>query len=342
MEKKDCLFIGHNEMDFNVYERNVRKMGTQSGAYRDLELNYLQYNNKLYTASEIFNLFFCQDPTSQTAIESLKLQETFSAAIAYLGSYLHKRNFSFDYVNSFQDEKEELARKLSGDNYNAIAIITTLYVSALPIIEIVDFIRKYNKTAKIIIGGPFISTQFRTQSDVSMEYLFKNTINADVYVNSAQGEATLAKVLDALKNSRPLDDIDNIYFKKENDYVRTSTVVENNPLAENMVDWSLFSAKLGEYANLRTAISCPFACAFCGFPQHAGKYQMAGVDEIEKELIQLDSLKKVKYVHFIDDTFNVPQERFKDILRMMIRNKFAFKWYSHYRCQFADEETIRL
>ncbi|MCP4147941.1 MAG: radical SAM protein, partial [bacterium] len=72
------------------------------------------------------------------------------------------------------------------------------------------------------------------------------------------------------------------------------------------------------------------------------KYQMAGVDEIEKELIQQDSLKKVKYVHFIDDTFNVPQERFKDILRMMIRNKFVFKWYSHYRCQFADEETIRL
>ena len=45
---------------------------------------------------------------------------------------------------------------------------------------------------------------------------------------------------------------------------------------------------------------------------------------------------------FIDDTFNVPPERFKDLLRMMINKKYVFKWHSYFRCQFADEEMVSL
>ena len=32
----DCFLIGHNEMRFDEYEKSVRKMGINSGAYRDL------------------------------------------------------------------------------------------------------------------------------------------------------------------------------------------------------------------------------------------------------------------------------------------------------------------
>jgi radical SAM PhpK family P-methyltransferase len=109
-----------------------------------------------------------------------------------------------------------------------------------------------------------------------------------------------------------------------------------------MVDWSLFKDKAGEYVNIRTAISCPFSCSFCGFPQHAGKYQAAPVDMIEAELKTLDKTGTVKHVYFIDDTFNTPVKRFKEILRMMIKNNFGFKWYSFFRCQFADDEMVEL
>jgi p-methyltransferase len=45
---------------------------------------------------------------------------------------------------------------------------------------------------------------------------------------------------------------------------------------------------------------------------------------------------------FIDDTFNVPADRFKEILRMIIRNKFTFRWYSYLRCNIMDEELCDL
>jgi radical SAM PhpK family P-methyltransferase len=339
----DCFFIGHNEMEFVEYEKKVRKMGTHSGAYRDLNLNFIQYNHKPYSVSNIFNFFYFSNPDLNKQVKPLHLGETFSAAIAYLGTYLNRRGLSFDYVNSFGHQKEELAEKLKKENIRTVGIITTLYVSVFPILEIMDFIKKYNQTAKVIIGGPFVSTQFRTMDDASLEYLLKS-IDADCYVNSAQGEATLVKIIHALSNNLPLDGINNIYYKSPNGcgYVSTPILEENNQLSEHMVNWDLFSDRVGEYASIRTSISCPFSCAFCGFPQHAGKYQAASVEAIEKELRLLNKIETVKSVQFIDDTFNIPVKRFKEILKMLVKNKIRFKWYSHFRCQFADREMVEL
>jgi radical SAM PhpK family P-methyltransferase len=117
---------------------------------------------------------------------------------------------------------------------------------------------------------------------------------------------------------------------------------ENNKLEENMVDWRLFSDRIGKVATVRTGISCPFSCNFCLYPKLGGQYQYVSVDAIEEELNALESVGKVKSVYFMDDTFNIPPQRFKEILRMIIRNKYSFKWHSFFRCQFADAETVEL
>jgi radical SAM PhpK family P-methyltransferase len=341
-ETIDCFFIGHNEMDFTVYEETIQKMGADSGAYRDLRLNYLNYEDKPYPASEVFNLFCAGRHSSGKTITPLQQGETFSAAIAYLGTYLHKRGYTFDFINSFQEERDKLADKLMQEDILTIGITTTLYVSPFPIIEIVNYIRKFNQTSKIIIGGPFVSTQFRTQEPMVYKYLLESLIGADIYINSSQGEATLVNILKALKEDLPLEQIPNIYYKTTKGYVSNPILRENNQLSENMVNWDLFSNDVGEYLNVRTSISCPFSCAFCGFPQHAGPFQTADVDQIEGELNLIEKLKKVKSINFIDDTFNIPVKRYKEILRMMIKNDFSFKWHAHFRCQFADREMIEL
>jgi anaerobic magnesium-protoporphyrin IX monomethyl ester cyclase len=337
----DCLIIGQNQIKFEDYEKDLRKMGLHSGAYRDLDKNTIQYNKRTFNASEIFNLFCCNEESAANPIKPIGLVETFSAAIAYLGTYLHRRGFTFDYIHSFQEEKKELAEKLERENIIAIAVVTTLYVSPLPILEIVDFIKAHNHTAKIVVGGPFVATKIRTLDAKNLDYLFKS-IDADFYVNSSQGEAALVKLITALKNKLPLDQINNIYYRTDNGYGVTPVLTENNKLSENMVDWGLFAGKTGEFVNIRTGISCPFSCAFCGFPQHAGKYQTAPVEKIEKELNQLDNLGTVGSITFVDDTFNIPIRRFKEILRMMIKNNYKFKWNSFFRCQYSDREMVEL
>lgn len=334
----DCLIIGHNQMNFKDYEEMVGSMGKDSEAYQDLNLNYIMYNNKPLTAGESFNTFYKEAGNSN---EAINLGELFSATIAYLGTYINKKGYSFDYINSFQDEKAELVEKLKNNNILTIAITTTLYISSYPIIEIISLIRKYNTTAKIIVGGPFVSTNARTQDEMTLDYIFCS-LDADFFINNSQGEFALVEIITAIKKGLPFDGIDNIYYKTKSGYKHNKMIPENNILSQNMVDWSLFGERVGRFATVRTAISCPFSCAFCGFPQHAGKYQTVDVDEIEKEWRELDSIGTVKSIYIIDDTFNVPRERFKEILKMMIRNKFSFKWHSYFRCQFADEEIISL
>lgn len=337
----DCFFIGHNEMSFVEHEKSVREMGINSGAYRELDKNFLRYDNTPYHFSEIFNIFGCNGSDSTGSMKPLTMGDTFSSAIAYLGTYLHRRKLSFDYVNAFQDEKEILAEKLVKNNMLTIAVITTMYVSVFPILEVVGFVKKYNNTAKIILGGPFITNQVRSLDQADLESLFK-LIGVDIYVNSSQGEAALVKIIRALKNNASLEGIDNIYYNVNGGFRAAPVSRENNRLSENMVEWDLFSHRVGANINIRTSISCPFSCKFCGFPENAGPYQTVGVEAIEGELSQVNRIDAVCSVQFIDDTFNVPVKRFKEILRMMIKNNYKFKWHSYFRCQFADREMIEL
>jgi anaerobic magnesium-protoporphyrin IX monomethyl ester cyclase len=333
-------------MDFLEYESTLRQMGIHSGAYRDLNLNFIRCNNRPYPISEIYNTLYRSNMNPGSEFQPIGVGESFSAAIAYLGTYLHRRGYSFDYVNSFREQKDELAEILQTCRVLSVAIPTTLYVSVFPIVEILRFVRQHNPGARIIIGGPFVSTQIRSQEPNALEYLFKTTLGADIYVHSSQGEATLVSLLQVLKQGGSLAAVPNIFYKTGNgshdEYRSTPVQQEANQLEENMVDWSLFAPRVGQYVNIRTAISCPFSCNFCGFPQRAGTYQTASVQAVEKELKELAKIKTVSCVHFIDDTFNIPPQRFKDLLGRMIKNRFTFKWHSYFRCQYADPETVQL
>jgi len=338
MKKKiNCLLIGHNDMDFEKYEKAVRDKGTNKGAFRDLEKNYVRYHKPPYHAMQMFNLFSPPD------CSPISMGDSFSNAVAYLGTYLSRRGLTFDYVHTFQEEKKELAHKLREEEIGAVAIITTYYVSVLPILEIIDFIKSHHSTVKIIVGGPFISTEVRTRQPEDMEFLFQS-MGADFYVYSSQGEAALVEILRYLENSgyTSIEQIDNIFYKTDDGYRATRWVQEDNVLSQNMVNWELFSQRLGEYVNIRTSISCPFSCTFCSFPRHAGKHRTADLEAVKKELDTLDKIPGVKILNFIDDTFNVPPDRFKKLLKMMIKQKYRFNWVSYFRCQYADNETVEL
>ncbi|UCH93754.1 MAG: PhpK family radical SAM P-methyltransferase [Candidatus Aminicenantes bacterium] len=337
----DCLLIGHNQVNFDEYIKRIQKMGKNSGAYRDLNLSFLQYDGKPYHAAGMFNYIQSHYLSNQKNFKPLCNKDTFSAAISYLGTYLSRRKLTFDYILSFQEEKQKLAEKLTKDNILTIAITTTLYITVFPILEIMNFIKQYNQTARVIIGGPFIATQIRAADPGTLQFLF-DSVGADIYVNSSQGEAALVKIIHALKNDLPLNEIPNIHYKTGNGYQAAPLVKENNKLSENMVNWNLFADKTNEYVNIRTSISCPFACAFCGFPEHAGQYQTADIEAIERELNSLKKITTVKSLYFIDDTINVPIKRFKEFLKMLNKNKYSFRWQSQIRCQYLDRETVKL
>lgn len=338
--KIDCLIIGVNGIKFSTQEKFQSLMGRNNPAYQDINWHFIRHRGNVYSAQDILKMYYLNESLDTTSTY-LTQDETLNPAIAYLGTYLHRRGITFDYINAFQSEKEELARILQQCDILTIGISTTNYVWSLPIIEIVSFIKKYNVSAKIIMGGQFIYTQVLTQSESSLKKAFKS-MGADYYISSSQGEKALFELISSIKNGTSLTDINNLYYLNGDEFVVTNMQRENNLLSDNMVDWSLFSKRKGKSLTLRTSISCPYSCSFCEYPQRAGKYYNICVEDVERELNAIASQGLTSQITFIDDTFNVPAERFKEILRMMIRNKYNFKWSSYFRCQFADRETVEL
>jgi radical SAM PhpK family P-methyltransferase len=263
--------------------------------------------------------------------------------IAYLGSYLDRHGLSFDYVNLFQRGKEKLASLLRAGRIRSVAITTTVYVEPSPIIEIVEFVRAAAPDVPIIVGGPYVAnlaatTDSQATLDGLLEYL-----EADVYVIGREGEKTLAQVVQCLREGHGLAGVPNLAYRDRDGMHRTLPLLESNPLEENMVEYSLFPAsEFAHFITTRTAKSCPFSCSFCGFPQRAGKYTYLDLADVERELDRIAEIPSVDTVTFIDDTFNVPKVRFREILQLMIDKHYDFTWNCYYRSDHGDDATIDL
>lgn len=338
--KIDCLVIGFNDSDFPSFVDMTKSMGTDNGAFRDLNLAYIDFEGKPRRSMDMLNHFYFQDKDGPH--KYFHNADFLWPVITYLGTYLSRKGFTFDYVNLPHLEKDTLKDKLQQNDILTIAITTTLYVSIHPVLDLIQFIKQYNTTAKIVVGGPYISNLPKMTDGLTLQRLFKY-IGADFYVISSEGEGALVNLIEALKNKGSFDKVDNIAYKQDRRYLMTGTSLESNDLEDNMVDYSLFSKDdIGEFVTLRTAKSCPFSCSFCGFPQRAGKYKYLSVDLVEKELNAIREVGAVTTLTFIDDTFNVPKERFREILKMMIRNNYGFRWNSFYRSDHGDERTIEL
>jgi anaerobic magnesium-protoporphyrin IX monomethyl ester cyclase len=335
MSRLDCVIIGHNEPAFADVERHLRKGGTSSCGYRDLALNFVARDAETLTLGALLRSIHAREPS---LVRPVGFFDMFSATIAYLGTYLHRRGYAFDYVLSFRDEHAHLEELLRA-RPRAVAVTTTYYVTPQPLVEVVATVRRLCPETTIVVGGPFVANQVRALDPKTLHFLLLD-IGADVYVNSAQGEQTLTRVLDALRAGASPASVENSFYCADGDVHCTHAVVEQNDLSQNWVDWRLFARRLGDYAHVRSAVSCPFTCEFCSFPELAGGYRTMAPEILERELDQLARIG-VRGVQFIDDTFNVPKPRFNELLERMIAKRYPFRWFGNYRCQFADPVSVR-
>lgn len=340
-KKIDCFVVGHNEIGVSRHNQLLRLLyGKSSKNYQETEkynLSHIRCEDGYYSPSQIFNMVRGDDGTRT------EIADTFSLTIAYLCSFLYRNGFSFDYLNAFHRESDraKLAHALERGEVGAVAITTTFYLTMIPILDIVKFVRGYDKDVKIIVGGPFITNQFKLLPE---EKLFKllDTIGADFYVNSNEGEATLGNLLAALKGGTSLSSVNNLCFKEGGRFVSTSREPEANDLNANPVEWGLFRSDIKDIVNIRTSKSCPFKCSFCSFPGASGRYKVADLSVVEHELDALHAINPDLGLDIIDDTFNIPKQRFDNLLKLMIRKKYRFRWYAFYKAQLAERETTRL
>ena len=335
----DCIVVGYNDARFADLLQRTEWSRSFSGGYRHLLVNSVPFRNERLSYVELLNRAIELATGKPSRLHVGKLP---NLGVYYLVSFLRRRSFRAELVNFFNDEKEEF-KALLRQRPRSVAITTTFYYEAAPIQEIVAFTRQHSPETKVIVGGPHIFNICSDHPPLMRDTLLRE-IGADIYVFDSQGEATLARVCAELREPNPdLSRVPNlIYAVDEKTYQQTVRQVEANDMDAEAVDWSLFDPHfIGPTVQTRTARSCAFKCAFCRYPVVGGPLNLTSLSVVEHELHYLKSIG-VSRLLFIDDTFNIPLRRFKDLCRMMIRNNFGIQWFSYFRCSNADMESFDL
>jgi p-methyltransferase len=325
----ECLILGHYDLGFDFHEGLQRSKGLSSGEYRNLRMDFITLDGKKLPFLDVLN---------QQTGQRLHWTEMTQVAPVYLASFLRHLDIDADFSSFFHSQRAELNDLLSRKP-RVVAVTTTLYLTPLVAKEVVKFIRERSAESLIVVGGPLIDNLSYHLEEADFRVILED-IGAGVYVQQKQGEQTLANLLLRLRESDDLSKVRNLYIKWKGQFVFTGAEVE---FSLSPVNWSSYRDKnLGATLQTRTALSCPFRCTFCDYPVRAGKWVPQEITAVENELRQIQERSDVRNLVFIDDTFNVPADRFKEILRMMIRNQFTFRWYSYLRCNIMDEELCDL
>lgn len=349
----DCVVIGYNELPFEQYAELLRQYGEDSPAYRDFRLSFVEAGGESRPYADLMNyathLGAAPGSGGGNSAGTGAYPEIFKSgdipnlAAAYLTNFLNRRGHRTRYVNLFQSEKSELARMLEARPL-FVAITTTFYIWNFPVVNMVEYIRRRAPEVKIVVGGPLVANFARNYTGEDLETALAD-MDADVYVVESQGELTLSRIAECLKNGGDLRRVPNILFREGGELHKNTVEPEFNSLDENYIDWEVLAREVGDLGptiQTRTARSCAFSCAFCNYPTRAGKLTLTSLDVLAEEFESIRRLGNVKNVVFIDDTFNVPITRFKDLCRMMIEKDYGFNWYSYFRCSNSDAEAIEL
>jgi p-methyltransferase len=237
----DCVVIGYNEQPFEEYETLLREWGEDSEPYRDLKFSFvnlggrkLDYVSLLNQAWELAHNNY-QKVGGRREFESGDIP---NLASVYLTWFLRKRGMEAKYINLFQLEKAKLETYLA-DNPYCVAITTTFYLLNFPVNEIVEFIRRRNSRVKIVVGGPLIANHLRNYSGEILEEMLQD-MGADYYVDDSQGEMTLWRVVECLRNKGEIGSVPNLIYFSDGKMIRTQIAPENNSLDDNDINWAGF------------------------------------------------------------------------------------------------------
>lgn len=341
----DCLIIGYNDGDFSHYATLCEAAGVGSPERQIFRKEHLSYGGQPMSWLDAFSHVRNEQTGRQDRYHP---GEVFNLASLYLSSYLRKQGFRTEAVTLFSGQRAETAALLA-QRPRIVAITTTFYVNILPVLPVVEFVREHAPEAHIVIGGPLIEGFFPGgitlpgPVDPSIAELL-TLMDADSYVVESQGERTLGDLCSAVTAGADLAKVPNALLPGDDDsWLFTSRRPEANSLDECAIDWSGFSSiDVAPTVQMRTARSCAFKCSFCDYPMRAGALTTASIDTVRHELRQLVE-RGAERVVFVDDTFNVPPKRFKELCRMMIEEDFGLSWYSYFRSSNArDEETFDL
>jgi radical SAM superfamily enzyme YgiQ (UPF0313 family) len=199
-------------------------------------------------------------------------------------------------------------------------------------------IKQQFPNTKIIWGGYFASNQYRTvMSSGFVDYV--------VY---GPGDQTFPQLLDALENKEPVDDIQNLVYKKNGELVKTPSA----PLQDQDTLPQLPYEKLNSFYPLKkylgktflgkhtiayhSSLGCPFTCSFCAVvPIYNARWKGKSAHLIYKDIKYLIDNHAADAIEFHDNNFFVSEKRTVEFAKLVRDEKIS--WWGEGRIDTIDK-----
>jgi p-methyltransferase len=263
------------------------------------------------------------------------------SSLLVANSAIHS-GFNVKVINNFDAEFDKFASYYDSQHIKPlVGISTTFFLGYREVARITKRLRLHDPKMKIVIGGAFANEQTINSKIEDFEKpMLKHGI--DFVLHSFNSDEEFPLLLDAYKSGTGFLQVSNLaYFNNQGNFRTTPKIWRNPTLNSKPMLWKEIDLSfVNRTIQLRTASGCPFSCAFCSYPDTAGGHFAMELSLIEQQLLDIQSLGFIDRIIFIDDTFNVPIRRFKEILKILC--KFKFEWFSFLRVQYIDEEVAFL
>ena len=349
MNEYDLIFI--SQSDIVNYEEYSRLPVDRIELFRDLVFPRMVYfKNGFHHSLDIINYFrfgsFYADADYPLRQKMLNIWNLPGFNGSHIASYLLRFGIKTKVINNFDSDwdrfcgtYEKCAKK------PLIGISTTFYLSYAEIRRISKKIHQAYPEARIVLGGAFINEQSINVGADAFEAAMRK-YHISYILHAFNSEIDLKDLIISIKTDTGTDRVNNLCCIERDDFTSgtfiTTDQVWNDPVLDDA--GGLYDA--AEYPSAshtiqtRTTSGCPFNCAFCSYPRTAGGFHTATNEAVGRQIDAIAALPGVNKIVFIDDTFNVPISRFKEILRHL--KELHIEWFSFLRAQFVDEETVQL
>lgn len=221
-----------------------------------------------------------------------------------------------------------------------VMLSSTFMTETANILDALQHVRRAWPGVPVVVGGLFLVEVEKAVTDRDFQRLLLS-FGADVYVVSAMGEEAFLRLLSHDGEDLAGLDLPGSYVRNGRRFVKSETVEPGLPIDDHWVRWDQLDPQgLYHTVHTRTARSCAFACSFCSYPANQGPLTLATPDTLRAELDAVVRSGAIRSLVFTDDTFNVPMPRFRELCEVLV--DYDIEWYSYFRCQFADEDTVKL
>ncbi len=266
--------------------------------------------------------------------------------IMYISSFIKKMGGDYEirlFDNRFYSDNrkvENIIREYAAD----IVGISSITQEAQNMHDIADIVKRYNRNAVVIAGGPH-PTQFF--EDVL------NDVNID-FVVRGEGEEVFFELAEKIKKGEDIGLLKGVAYRRGEEIIDGGKAilrmdVNELPLpdyeAVDMEDYfrhfSMSTIGKRRYAAISTSRGCPYECIYC-HNLFGRRFRYMSPGRVIAEIDYLVRKYRITDIEFVEDIFNLNRERAEKILDMLIKRdyKLNLAFPNGLRSDMLDRELL--